>query len=147
MCERAALKSSVRIIRGAHLLWGYCGDKLSEARPRIGDLRCTRIREELEDREGTRMARGGKGGSAYSCLARPKESLFSAGTGWPASCLIPYSPLISPIPRTVRLLARSLLSDSSLPLARSSKHRCANSRLATRVRWSTLQTFELRFLR
>lgn len=40
MRERAALKSSVRIIRGAHLLWAWCGDNLSEARPRIlGDLR------------------------------------------------------------------------------------------------------------
>lgn len=54
MCERAALKSSVRIIRGAHLLWGYCGDNLSEARPRIGDLRCTRNRPELPDREDRR---------------------------------------------------------------------------------------------
>lgn len=54
---------------------------------------------------------GREGGSAYSCLARPKESLFSAGAGWSATCLIPYSPLISPIPRTAR--PRSLLSDSS----------------------------------
>lgn len=35
MRERAAFKSSVRIIRGAHLLRGYCSDNLSEAR------RCT----------------------------------------------------------------------------------------------------------
>lgn len=35
MRERAAFKSSVRIIRGAHLLRGYCSDNLSGAR------RCT----------------------------------------------------------------------------------------------------------
>lgn len=35
MRERAAFKSSVRIIRGAHLLRGYRSDNLSEAR------RCT----------------------------------------------------------------------------------------------------------
>ena len=116
MRERAALKSSVRIIRGAHLLWGYCGDNPSEARPRIGDLRCTRIElscpiEREREREREREWRGGtgeggsraegRGGSAYSCLARPKESLFSGGAGWSATCLIPYSPLILPIPRTV----------------------------------------------
>jgi len=32
MRERATFKSSVRIIRGAHLLWDYCGDNQSGVR-------------------------------------------------------------------------------------------------------------------
>lgn len=65
MRERAAFKSSVRIIRGAHLLRGYCSDNLSKAR------RCTTTKG-YKDEKG-----GGGGGHVEGHVWQGRRNRYS----------------------------------------------------------------------
>lgn len=64
MRERAAFKSSVRIIRGAHLLRGYCSDNLSGAR------RCTTTK-------GYKDEKGGGGGHVEGHVWQGRRNRYS----------------------------------------------------------------------